>query len=142
MTNKNTSPGAQVPGRGLIRPALLAAAASAIGNVIIYALAAGPFDIALMILPGPGATELVPLSVWQVVVVSILPAVVAPVLLALLSRFVEQPMRVFQLLAIVVLLLSFVPVLTLPGVASNKVVLGLMHVVSAVAIVGILTTQP
>jgi hypothetical protein len=59
-------------------------------------------------------------------------------LLVVLARFVPNPWTVFMAIAGVFLLVSFMGPINLPTDPANELVLNLMHVVSAVAIVGAL----
>ena len=77
---------------------------------------------------------------------TVVPAIVAVLLYAVLIRFTSNPARIFTNIAIVVLILSLIPDLTyipsVPGATSGQTaILMLMHVVAAVVIVSILTTQ-
>ena len=118
----------------------LAAAAAALANAAVYGLAeaAGALpDRVLVGTPsGPG-----PLGLSAVLFSSAMAAVGAAVVFALVGRFARRPIRTFRLVAAVALVLSFATPLTLPGAPLAMVLaLELMHVVAAVAIVGVLTT--
>ena len=76
---------------------------------------------------------------------TVVPAIVAVLLYAALTRFTGNPARIFTNIAIVVLILSLIPDLTyipsVPGATSGQTaILMLMHVVAAVVIVSMLTT--
>ena len=77
---------------------------------------------------------------------TVVPAIVAVLLYAVLTRFSGNPARIFSNIAGVVLIVSLIPDLTyipsVPGATSGQTaILMLMHVVAAVVIVSILTTQ-
>jgi Family of unknown function (DUF6069) len=77
---------------------------------------------------------------------TVVPAIVAVLLYAVLLRFSSNPARIFTNIAIVVLILSLIPDLTyipsVPGASSGQTaILMVMHVVAAAVIVSILTTQ-
>ncbi len=77
---------------------------------------------------------------------TVVPAIVAVLLYAVLVRFTSNPARIFTNIAVVVLILSLIPDLTyipsVPGASSGQTaILMVMHVVAAVVIVSILTTQ-
>jgi hypothetical protein len=77
---------------------------------------------------------------------TVVPAIVAVLLYAVLLRFSSNPARIFTNIAIVVLILSLIPDLTyipsVPGASSGQTAtLMVMHVVAAAVIVSILTTQ-
>jgi hypothetical protein len=78
-------------------------------------------------------------------------AVGAGLVLALLTRFSRQPVRLFIIVSAVVLVLSYIPLLQLgmadppeyPGTTGGTLsVLGLMHVVAAAIIVPLLAVVP
>lgn len=124
-----------------LRAGIIAAVAAAVTNAIVYLAATGLLNVPLSIPTRPGAAELNPLRLWQVVFISAMPAVVAAGLLVALNRFTARPLLVFQIIAVIVLLLSLGPILALPIGATAQVVLALMHVVAAAIIVGVLTNQ-
>jgi hypothetical protein len=68
------------------------------------------------------------------------PAIGASVLLVILNRFVSRPMRVFQWIAAIFLFVSLGSPLFLPPLeTSTRIVLGIMHIVTGGAIVGVLS---
>ena len=84
-------------------------------------------------------------SVGGAIIFTVVPAIVAVVLYALLLRFAANPVRIFAIVAVIVLVVSFIPdviyVPTVPGSSTGQtVVLMVMHVVAAVVIVGMLTS--
>jgi hypothetical protein len=120
--------------------ALAAGAAALLGNLIIFFVGQNLLGLSLMIPQAPGSsTALVPLTIGPIVGASIVPAIGAAVLLAVLGRFVKRPFRVFQIVAAVILLLSFGGPLNLPIGGAEKVVMVVMHVVTAAVIVGVLS---
>jgi hypothetical protein len=83
-------------------------------------------------------------TVGGTIVFTAIPAVVAVVIYALLLRFTRNPERIFTSLAVVVLVVSWIPDLTyipeVPGASAGQTaVLMLMHLIAAAAIVGVLT---
>jgi hypothetical protein len=83
-----------------------------------------------------------PLTLGPVVISSMVGVLGATVVFAIVVRFARRPVRLFRMIAVVVLLLSFLnPILALPG-ASLQIILTLefMHVVVAAVSVGLLTT--
>lgn len=88
-------------------------------------------------------------SVSATILFTIVPAIVAVLLYAILLRFTKNPVRTFTIIAAVVLVISVIPdffyIPTVPGASLGQtVVLMLMHVAAAVVIVWTLTnfTQP
>ena len=76
---------------------------------------------------------------------TLVPAVVATLLYAVLLRFAANPARVFTIVSAVVFVVTTIPDFTyIPGVEGashgQTAVLVLMHVVAAVVITGMLTT--
>lgn len=119
---------------------LLAGIAAIVANVLIYfiASAAGAIPQSVLI---PGMNQ--PITVVLVILNSFVPAILAAVLLALLNRFTRRPVRIFRIIAAVLLVLSFANPLTLPGAPLAMILaLDLMHIVAAAIIVGVLTTVP
>ncbi len=128
--------------RTLSVSAAVAAAASAIGNLALLAIARGGLGMELVLAVAPDSPELAPLPVQKVVLASVLPALVGAVLLALIARFTARPMRFFGPLAAVVLVLSMGGPASIPvEEPATSWILGLMHVISAVAIVGVLAAM-
>lgn len=85
-----------------------------------------------------------PLSYGSVLFLTAMGAIGATLAYAILARLASDPDRTFQILALVFLVLSFVPDFTLaptfPGsTTAGIVVLMLMHVVVAVIAVGLFT---
>jgi uncharacterized membrane protein YphA (DoxX/SURF4 family) len=116
----------------------LAAIVASIANLVIYviAVAAG----VSMLVPGPDPSlPPQPLPIPAVVLFSAIPALVAAGLLALLGRFTARPIRIFLIIAAVVLVLSFIPPLLIPISLGLKITFEIMHIVAAAVIVGVLT---
>lgn len=117
--------------------ALAAAGIAAIANIAIWLLA-GALAVPLNIQVGGPQSPVVPLGAGPVIVMSVVPALLGAALLWLLNRFTARPRLVFQVVAVVVLLLSLAGPLLLPVALANKLVLSLMHVVAAAVIVSVL----
>lgn len=118
----------------------LAAVIAAVANLLVFVIAQNLLGIALMGPAGPGSTEMAPLPAAAVVISSVVPAIGATVLLAVLGKFLVRPIPVFRIISVVLLILSFAGPLSLPVDVAAKLTLSLMHLVAAVAIVGVLTT--
>lgn len=111
-------------------------AAAAVGNLIVWGIGrvlTVPLDI-------PMGPQTITLSAGPIIAASFIPALLAGVVLAVLPRFVANPLRVFQILAGVGLLLSLIAPVALPVAGATKAVLMSMHVVAAVGIVGVLSS--
>lgn len=116
---------------------LLAALVAAVANAAVYVVAAAagamPQEI---VVNGQG-----PITVSVVAALSAQGAVAATIVYALVGRFARRPVRLFRVVAVVVLVLSLVPPFTITGAPITMILaLELMHVVAAVVIVGLLTT--
>jgi hypothetical protein len=119
---------------------LLAGLGAVVANVLVYFIvsAAGAIPNSVLI---PGMNQ--PITVVLVIMNSFIPAILAAVLLALLNRFTRRPVRLFRIIAAVLLLISFVNPFTIPGAPPTMILaLALMHIVAAAIIVGVLTTLP
>jgi hypothetical protein len=111
---------------------LLAGVAAAAANALVFliAQAAGaiPSDIIV-----PEANE--PITVVPVMMVSFMPAIVAGIVLAILAALTPQPVKIFLIIATIMLILSFYTPFTIPGaIMPMIVVLNLMHIIAAVVI--------
>ena len=119
---------------------LLAGLGAVVANVLVYFIvsAAGAIPSSVLI---PGLNQ--PITVVLVIINSFIPALLAGVLLALLNRFTRRPVRSFRIIAAVLLVISFVNPLTIPGAPLTMILaLDLMHVIAAAIIVGVLSTVP
>ena len=131
----------QGPGTGRLLWAVpLAAAAAALATAVVYGVVetAGALpDNVLVDTP----TGRAPLGLSAVMFTSVVGALGATVVFALVGRFAHHPIRTFRIVAAVVLVLSFATPLTIPGAPPAMVLTPeLMHVVATVCIVGVLTT--
>jgi hypothetical protein len=116
----------------------LAALVSAVLNVVL-------FEIVTRILGTPVAfaqdanEPLQPLGIGSVLGASIVPAVVAALVLIGLGRFVRRPVLVFYAIAAIFLMVSMGGPFSVASDASHtRWVLAAMHVISGVSIAGIL----
>jgi hypothetical protein len=118
---------------------LTAGVVAFIGNFIVFLVAENLFNLSLMMPQSPNSNTLVSLSAGSILGASLVPAIGAAILLAVLGRFLARPFRAFQIIAVAFLLLSIGMPFSLPIEVGTKAVLSVMHVVAAVAIVGVLT---
>jgi hypothetical protein len=136
---------ATVPGEGrvawgwLVPAGLLAAIVAAVANALVYFVALGLGFVPPGFLIRMTSGE-IPLTVGLVAITSVVGAVGAAVVFAVIGLFARRPVRLFRIVAAVALVLSFAMPLTIPG-APVAVVLSLeaMHVVAWAVIVRILT---
>lgn len=112
------------------------------GSLVLYIIAtlAGiPLEIPAF---GAAADGLQPLAATNLILPTLVPAIAATLYFALLRRFfAERAERIFQVTAILLLLLSLAAPLTLPVSLGNRVTLALMHIASATAIIWALTLR-
>jgi Family of unknown function (DUF6069) len=111
-------------------------AAAVLANVLVYAVGS------VVVAYDPQFVVLA--NVVGTVLFTLVPAVVAVLLYAVLLRFAGNPARIFTNIAAVVLVLSLIPdityIPTVPGASTGQTaILMLMHVAAAVVIVGLLT---
>jgi hypothetical protein len=124
----------KIASKKLLTVAPITAIAAAVINAVLFFIgkATGLLSDAVLIQP---ANE--PISLIPVIISSIIPTLLAGGVLALLNRFVSAPLRVFNIIAVVLLLLSFInPFAAIPNVPIGMGVwLNVMHVVVAGAVV-------
>ncbi len=116
----------------LFRRGLLAAVLAAVASALVLVVWSSLF----------GAVVVPPDEVLTLGPVVAASAVGAAVVLGVIGRFSRRPVRVFRVTALVVLLLSLVPI-PLQGVDGPSAgALVLLHIVVAATVVGVLTTTP
>jgi hypothetical protein len=111
--------------------------AAVLANLLVYLLGSVVvgYNPQFVVLANPSGT----------ILFTVVPAIVAVLLYAVLMRFSRDPARIFANIAAVVLILSLIPDLTyipsVPGASTGQTaILMLMHIVAAVVIVSMLTT--
>ncbi len=121
-------------GRLLIYGAV-AGVAAAMASAVIYLVAS-----TLGAMPQDVLANGQPITLGAVVTSTLVPAILAAVLFALLGRFTRRPISIFRVVAVVFLLASFVTPFSIPGAPVPMILaLLLMHVVAAAIIVVVLT---
>ena len=138
-TFASTNRTARIPLNCIVRAGVIAMVTALVANAIVYFIASAVgWMPSTYINPQLGR----PIGVGEVISSTVADAVGATVVFALLARFTRRPVTIFRIVAVVVLLLSFVTPLALPGAPLSLVLtLELMHVLAAVIIVGVLTTR-
>lgn len=111
--------------------------AAVLGNVLVYALGSA--------IVGYDAEFLILADVGGAILFTVVPAIVAVLLYAVLCRFTARPALVFNVIAAIVFVVTLLPDLTyiptLPGATVGQTAtLILMHIVAAAIICGMLTT--
>lgn len=120
----------------LVNATLLAVLSAAVANALIYGIASaiGAMPQTIEVRPGQ------PITLLAAVGTTISAVVSASVMLALLIRFTSRPYTIFLAVAAIVLVLSFATPFTLPKAPLLMViVLEVMHVITAVITVYVLT---
>jgi Family of unknown function (DUF6069) len=123
----------------LLWAALLAVLLAAVTNAQVY-FAASRLGIVSrgVLLPSP--MGLSPLTVGMVVTASVVGAIGAALVFAIIGLLARRPVRLFRIVAAVVLVLSLIPPTTIPSVPLvMRITLGVMHVVTWAVSVGLLT---
>lgn len=118
-----------------MKAALIGGGIAAVGNLILLVLA-GLLNIPLMVQagpPGPNAPVMA-LGAVQVIIFSVLPALIGGLIYFALTKVSAKAAIIFIIIAVVVALLSLLPIFGQPLSAGGMVVLILMHVVAAAAI--------
>lgn len=116
------------PFRVVLRAGVAAGIAAA-ANVALF-LACEP----ILVTDGPTSKELAPVGIADVAAASLLPAIPAALFVLALRRFTAHPERVFTAVAVLIWVLSLVPVAMLPSSARDHALLVAMHTTSALAI--------
>jgi uncharacterized protein DUF6069 len=140
MHNKKPASSEGISYGSLPGVALLAAVAAALTNALIYFAASELGTISQsVLLPSPMGVS--PLTVGLVVITSVIGTVGAAIVFAIIGLFARRPVRLFRIIATMVLVLSFAMPATVPGVpVAMRLSLAVMHVVAWGVSVGLLTT--
>lgn len=126
----------------VVKAALTGAGIAAVGNLVLLFIA-GAINIPLNVMagpPGPGvqATPIMPI---QVILSSLLPAIIGGLLYFALTKISAKGATIFTVIAIVVALASLLAVFGQPLTMPGMIVLILMHLFAAVAITWALTKR-
>lgn len=144
MTTPTTAPTSHStpPAAGRRRVRALAAGAAVLTPVLIW-LVAVPLLGAELLVPGRPADTTVELGLGAVLFISVLSAAAGWALLAVLERWWSRARTGWVIIAVLVLLLSFAPLLSGELSGTTRLVLGLMHLaVGAVLIPPLAGTSP
>ncbi len=112
----------------LIRLAPVIAIAAIVLNVLFYLLVTTISGQSL-VLPPPMNSQL---PLLPIIMASLIGIIGAMVVLLLINRFVNNAVRVYTIVAIIVLLLSLISPLTAPTDAFSRIMLAAMHVIAAI----------
>jgi hypothetical protein len=130
----------QVSIRKIPVAALIGGALAAVANLIIFFVTQALGVVYEVQAGGPGG-PIIPLPIPAVPIASIVPALGAGVLLAILARFSKRPLLIFWIISGVFLLLSFFPVFSMPVATGVQIGLAIMHIVAGAAIVWSLSSR-
>ena len=129
----STTTAPRLENRRLLPLALMGGAIGAVVNAAIALIAPALIGGAVQV-SQPGSTVLQDLPLIAVIAASIIPAFVAAAVLWLLGRFTKTPVQIFQILAVVLALLSLISPFGIPTSLGAQLTLCLMHIVAAVTI--------
>jgi hypothetical protein len=139
MQNKRPTGGERISYASLLWAAPLAAVAAALANALVYFAASGLGAISRSVLL-PSPVGLTPLTAGLVMTASVIGAVGAALVFAVIGLLARRPVGLFRIVATVVLVLSFVPPATIPEVSvAMRLSLAVMHVVAWAVSAGLLT---
>ena len=133
MTVSNPAAVTRLENRRLLPLALTGGVIGAVINTAIALLAPALIGGAIQV-ARPGETALQNLPLPAVIGASIIPALVGALVLWLLGRFTKTPVQIFQLIAVIITVLSLISPFGLPIGLGGQVLLCLMHIVAAGAI--------
>lgn len=111
---------------------LIAGATAAVINSILFFIgkALGAFPETLLI---PNQNQ--PFTVLPFIFSSILPSLVAGLVMGIINHFSKSPKKIFNIIAIVLVLLSFYSPFTVPGISIMAIIFfNIMHLVVAASL--------
>jgi len=124
----------KIAAKKLLWVAPLAGAIAAVINSVLFLIgsAIGLIDAAVLI---PGMDT--PITIVPVIMSSIIPSLIAGLVLGVMNYFLNKPFKVFRIVALVLLILSFAnPFMGIPGIPLGMGIwLNVMHVVVAGTVV-------
>lgn len=138
-TTMSSGATARIPLNRIVRAGVIAAITAIVANIIVFYIASAlGWMPSTFINPQLGR----PIGVGEVIGSTIVGAVGATVLFALLARFTRRPVMIFRIVALIALVLSFATPFSLAGAPLSLILtLEVMHIVAAAIIIGVLTTR-
>jgi predicted Co/Zn/Cd cation transporter (cation efflux family) len=147
LTTENNSKSSDQParrtGRQILRAGVLAIAVAIVANLVVRALI-----MAVVELP----ENFPPLQPGSIIFFTVIGVAAATLVFALVNRFARNPVRVFRIVAVIALVLSLIPNLSLMvnpanapfpgGTPQAFAVLSIFHIVAAIVSIWILTMEP
>ena len=131
MTNPNLSSNSRTQLRALLWAAPAAAIIAALVNAILFVIAkaAGVFPSSVII---PNANA--PMTLQPVIFASMISVILGGFVFSLIGWFTQNSARLFRIVGLVVLGLSFTTPFSIPNAPAKMVlVLELMHIITAIA---------
>jgi hypothetical protein len=120
----------------LVRAGLFAIIAAVLVGVVTFLVATQVFNVNVLM---PDGTTM---PFFAVVGASFMGALGATLVLTALRRFTARPVSIFRIIAIVFLVFSLIPPLTMPGLDNGtRLSMIAMHITVGAAVIGVLTTQ-
>lgn len=105
---------------------------TAAGLNVILLLLAGVFGITLVVMAGnPAEQQAMTLTAVPIILFSIMPALIGALVFFLLTRISAKAATIFTVIAVVITILSLLPVLGQPLAPVGMIVLALMHFIAA-----------
>ncbi len=124
----------KIAAKKLLWVAPLAGAIAAVINSVLFLIgsATGLIDAAVLV---PGMNT--PITIVPVIMSSFMPSLIAGLVLGVMNYFLNKPFKVFRIVALILLILSFAnPFMGIPGIPVGMGIwLNLMHVVAAGTVV-------
>lgn len=125
----------------LLTAAAIAGAVGALINLIIFFTLPALFNVTIQVpMMGPGS-ELIDLPFFMVIGASVMPAFAGAGVFWGLSKFTQQPIRIFRMIAIVFGGFSLIMPFSMGIGATQAIILDLMHIVVAVSVTYFITTR-
>ena len=113
---------------------------AAAGNLLVMIVGKNLLDVPFMVPSPDGSDQSTQISLLDVVLSSILPALGATILFVILQQISAHPVRLFLAIAGLLFLFSFF-LLLVETDPSTRICLGLMHLIAAGITIGLLVRQ-
>ena len=126
----------------VVRASLIGAVIAIVVNLILWTLAR-VLNIPLTVVVGPLGSGAVAqaLPIPPILVFSIIPAIIGGLLYFVLTKMTARGATIFTVIAVIVAVLSLLPLPGQPMSVAGMIVLALMHLFTASIITGSLTTR-
>ena len=118
----------------------LATTVAALANVIFYYIVIELFRFPMMFISETNP-DLVRMQAYEVILFSVIFGTGAGLTFVLVTRVLNRPIRTYLIIAGTILVLSFILPLRIPSppvAMADKLVLVTMHIIGAIAVVGVL----